>query len=200
MAATDSPKTPTWRDRTENTHTAHLQEFAGRDIEVLLLGDSMFERLKTTGKGIWTTNPAVGNAGVGGDKTQHVLWRLEQGLLKVVRPKKILLMIGTNNLESHPPEDIYEGIVAIIDRIKAEAPTCHIVLLGILPRNIGDYPKGQANHMSLTSINQKLAVLPGVEYYDFGELFNEKAELYADHVHFNKSGYQIWCQQLHKLI
>jgi hypothetical protein len=46
------------------------------------------------------------NAGVGGDKVQNVLWRLEQGLLSDFHPKLIVLQIGTNNIEQDHPEGI----------------------------------------------------------------------------------------------
>lgn len=50
------------------------------DIEVVLLGNSMLERFKTTGAATRLGNlESVWNAGCGGDKNENVLYRLEQG-------------------------------------------------------------------------------------------------------------------------
>ena len=37
------------------------------------------------------------NLGIGGDRTQHVLWRLDNGNIDGIKPKLAVLMIGTNN-------------------------------------------------------------------------------------------------------
>ena len=126
--ASASPKTikPQWKERTANTHERHLKQLregGAEASEVLLLGDSMCERWLSSGKQLWETEVMahrlrVFNAGVGGDKTQHVLWRLEEGLLgdakSSFRPQFAILLIGTNNLEGDSAEDIALGIDAIV--------------------------------------------------------------------------------------
>ena len=75
--------------------------------KLLFLGDSI-----TAGwggqKAIWTTafgeyEPA--NFGIGGDRTQHVLWRITNGELDGINPKVTVVMIGTNNIGHFPNEE-----------------------------------------------------------------------------------------------
>lgn len=186
-----------WKDRTDKTHQEHIAKYGGKQVKTLLLGDSMFERLKYH----WPENPSICNAGVGGDKTQNVLWRLEAGLLKEVTAEKIILMIGTNNLESDSAENICEGITAIIDRIKEDSPSSELVVLGILPRN--DSPSNKKMKKiseTLQAVNKWLSTNLDVSYYDHSELFSGKSELYDDHVHLNETGYKVWSEALTMLI
>lgn len=191
---------PTWRERTEATYKRHLQEYADREIDVLLLGDSMFERFRTTGKCDWSQNPKIWNAGVGGDRTEHVLWRLEQGLLQHTKPKKIILMIGTNNVPFDTPKDIYDGILSIINEIKQRSPLSKLILLAMIPRNPGVYHLADKIKTTLKEVNQKLSKLHFPDYYDFTDIFLDKTHLYSDHVHLNEAGYRVWVQQLQQIV
>ncbi len=101
---------------------------------LVFLGDSI-----TAGWGgktaIW--NEAFGkydpvNFGIGGDRAQHVLWRIENGELEVIKPKAVVLMIGTNNSGADSAEDIAKGITAIVDTIKTKQPQAKILLLAVL--------------------------------------------------------------------
>ena len=56
--------------------------------------------------------------GIGGDRTQHVLWRLENGNIDGISPKLAVLMIGTNNCGSNTPEEIAEGVEAIVKKLR----------------------------------------------------------------------------------
>src|SRR6185295_18604833 len=83
------------------------------------------------------------NFGWGGDRTQNILWRLNNGELDNVRPKIIVLLAGTNNVGKNSPsgkddprvKDITRGIKAILDVCRQKAPGAKIVLMGITPRN-----------------------------------------------------------------
>lgn len=87
-------------------------------IHIVYLGNSMLERLKTTGQGTKLGNlsskGSAFNAGCGGDKNENVLYRLEQGLYTLLKssqestatiPKTCditlwILASGTNNLHA----------------------------------------------------------------------------------------------------
>ena len=83
------------------------------------------------------------NFGWGADRTQNILWRLENGELDNVNPKIVVLLAGTNNLDNTGVPggddarvtDIARGIAAILRVIQAKAPGATIILMGIFPRN-----------------------------------------------------------------
>src|SRR5262249_29418296 len=116
-------------------HQQFLERARAGKIDLLFLGDSI-----TQG---WGQNEAwkkhygprnAANFGIGGDRTQHVLWRLDSGEIDGIAPKVVVLMIGTNNVGSNKPEEIAEGVRAIVDKLRAKLPKSKILLLGIFPR------------------------------------------------------------------
>ncbi|KAJ9657638.1 hypothetical protein H2198_004166 [Neophaeococcomyces mojaviensis] len=97
--------------RSQETHEQiHLPTLlANKPIKLLLLGDSMFERFKTTGVNtpLGPSNapyPDVFNAGVGGDRISNIIYRLgrPQGLLECLTgcggAGYVFLEMGTNDL------------------------------------------------------------------------------------------------------
>ena len=93
-------------------HQEHLARGKQSPIGVLLLGDSITEGWNQGGKNIWKNYVEKYNAanfGISGDRTQHVLWRIENGELDGISPKLVILMIGTNNIRSSAGE-ILRGI------------------------------------------------------------------------------------------
>src|SRR5678816_3254322 len=86
---------------------------------VLFLGDSITERFETDAPEVWRAHMAprlVLNAGVSGDRTEHLLWRLQHGNLAGPPPAVAIVLIGTNDLtnggNSRPAEVVAEGIRA----------------------------------------------------------------------------------------
>lgn len=173
---------------------------------LVFLGDSI-----TAGWGskaaIW--NEAFGkyvpvNFGIGGDRTQHVLWRIENGELEVIKPQAVVLMIGTNNSGADSAEDIAKGITAIVDTIKAKQPQTKILLLAVFPR--GEKPTGKlgAANEKLKQVNTTIAKLDDgktVHFLDIGGKFpvvdgNLSAEAMPDFLHLSESGYRIWADAI----
>src|SRR5215472_16748729 len=75
------------------------------------------------------------NAGVSGDRTDHLLWRLQHGNLAGPQPKAVVLLIGTNDLAyGRSPELTADGIRANLERLRQRLPEARILLLGLLPR------------------------------------------------------------------
>src|SRR5204863_5178878 len=122
----------------------------------------------------------AGNFGWGGDLTQHILWRLENGELDGVNPKIIVILAGTNNVGREPGDDrkvadITKGVKAIVDLCRKKAPRATIVLTAIFPRNdsltviptinnINDRLAkfGDGKRIRFLNINDKLANQSGV--------------------------------------
>ncbi len=174
--------------------------------QLVFLGDSI-----TAGwgrhDGIW--NEAFGkytpvNFGIGGDRTQHVLWRIENGELEVIKPKAVVLMIGTNNAGADSAEDIAKGITAIVETTRAKQPQAKILLLAIFPR--GDKPDGKLGEINekLKRVNAIVAKLDDgktVHFLDIGARFPVangalSAEAMPDFLHLSASGYQIWADAI----
>ena len=71
-----------------------------KDVDVVLMGDSLIHNWENMGLSLWESNPEgyrQFNLGYAGDRTEHVLWRIENGELEGVDPKVLILLIGTNN-------------------------------------------------------------------------------------------------------
>src|SRR5579859_6662603 len=75
------------------------------------------------------------NLGISGDRTQHVLWRLDHGEMEGLQPKAVVVMIGTNNMASNTADQIAQGVEAVCERVHQKAPDAKELLLAIFPRD-----------------------------------------------------------------
>src|SRR5438552_5420269 len=101
--AVPAMKTGPRRDQFIQRHQLLLDRAKKGDIDVLFLGDSITQGWESKGKNVWSSRYAekkAANFGIGGDKTQHVLWRIANGELDGVNPKVAVLLIGTNNAKN----------------------------------------------------------------------------------------------------
>ena len=173
--------------------------------EAVFLGDSI-----TAGwagqKDIWTKafgayTPA--NFGIGGDRTQHVLWRITNGELEApLKPKAIVLMIGTNNAGADNAEGIAKGITVIVETIRAKQPQAKILLLAVFPR--GEKASPNPHRDKLKEVNTTIAKLDdgkNIHFLDIGEKFLQPdgsltKEIMPDFLHLSAAGYQIWADAI----
>ncbi|UCC98227.1 MAG: hypothetical protein JSW66_20570, partial [Phycisphaerales bacterium] len=126
------------------------------NVDLLMIGDSITHSWENAGKKYWDKYYEPRNAvnmGFSGDRTQHVLWRLDHGHLEGISPRLAVLMIGTNNSnrDDNTAEEIGQGIVAICNRIRTKCPQTKILILAIFPR--GPEPSEQREK------NQKASLL-----------------------------------------
>lgn len=182
--------------------------------QVLFIGDSITDGWRNKDKGaldIWERNFGQYNAvnlGIGGDRTQHVLWRLENGELGVMKPKAVVLMIGTNNtgFESdkktprNTPAEIADGVTAIVSYLRKNLPGSKILLLAIFPRGEKDSPQ-RAQVAEVNKIIKNLRDGDMITYLDIGSNFLEPdgtlpREVMPDLLHPNANGYQIWADAI----
>ena len=87
---------------------ARLDAFTGKRCDIIFIGDSITDDWRYWGKEIWAAKYEPRHAlnfGIGGDKTQNVLWRLKNMPLQDLKPKVAVVMIGTNNLANTPEQD-----------------------------------------------------------------------------------------------
>ncbi len=201
-----------------NSKAAHaelLQKAKQGRIDVYFVGDSIVRRwgaldypelLANWKKNFFGWNAA--NFGWGADKTQHILWRLENGELDGVKPKVIVVLAGTNNVGSTPGgdakiADVTRGVTAIVDTCRRKAPQATIVLTGILPRNdtMSVIPE-------IRRINENLARIADgrtVRFLDLARgLADENGRLLdgmmGDGLHPTVRGYQVWADALKPLL
>jgi lysophospholipase L1-like esterase len=142
-------------------HQQKLTEIKASDqpIDILFLGDSITHAWEAEGEEYWQqhfSHPKAFNLGFAGDRTEHLLWRLQNSAVKGLSPQWVILLIGTNNaghrLDS--PEDIAAGVQAILDEIQLQLPTSKILLMAIFPRSRNtNKPMRQRVDASNTLIN-----------------------------------------------
>ncbi len=175
--------------------------------QLVFLGDSITAGWAGNGKEVWAKSfdkyqPA--NFGIGGDRTQHVLWRIENGELDGIKPKAAVIMIGTNNSGNDSAEGIAKGVTNIVQFIRKKTPGTKILLLAVFPR--GSKPDGKLNEQNekLKKVNATIAKLDdgkNVHYLDIGGNFpvtdgKLDATVMPDFLHLSAKGYQIWADAI----
>ena len=177
----------------------------GSKAQLIFIGDSITQGWEGEGKEIWAERYAkfeAVNLGIGGDRTQHVLYRLDNGNLEGLSPKAAVVMIGTNNSngEDNTAEQIAEGVRAIVQKLRSKSPSTKILLIPIFPRGENVNPqRGKINQAN--QIIQKLADGENVMWVDFGHKFiNEHGriprDIMPDYLHLSKKGYEIWADSI----
>ena len=175
------------------------------NVDLIFVGDSITQGWEGAGKEVWNryySQRKALNLGVGGDWTQHVLWRLDNGNLEGVRPKAAVVMIGTNNSGKgrHAPPEILEGVVAVVRKLQDKVPGIKVLLLGVFPRG----EKFNAQRGDLQQVNQALQKLDdgkAIFYLDFGHRLIEadgsiSKEMMRDFLHLTPKGYAIWAESI----
>jgi lysophospholipase L1-like esterase len=175
------------------------------DCDIAFIGDSITQGWEGSGKNVWQKyygKRKCLNFGVGGDRTQNVLWRFEHGQLDGIKPKVAVLMIGTNNSnrDEYTEADILEGVQAIVKQIRARLPETKIILVGIFPRGKGF----STQRGKILQVNQALAkVADGKTIYwvDFGlQLIKADGSIskaiMPDYLHLSERGYEIWAEAI----
>ncbi len=174
--------------------------------QLVFLGDSITAGWAGNGKDVWAKafngyTPA--NFGIGGDRTQHVLWRIENGELDGgIKPKAVVLMIGTNNSGSDSAEGIAKGVTAIVKTIRAKQPQAKILLLAVFPR--GEKASPNPGRDKLKQVNDIIAKLDdnkNVFFLDIGGKFLQpdgslSKDIMPDFLHLSAAGYQIWADAI----
>lgn len=125
------------KDGWDAEHNQNVSLTNNADINVVLVGDSIIKGLRRYPR-IWRKYFAPLkslNFGIGGDRTQHVLWRLQNGEMEC-DPKVVVVLCGTNNIDKNSPSEITQGILAIVDYIRKKKPNASIIVCGILPRDL----------------------------------------------------------------
>lgn len=180
-----------------------------KDLDILLIGNSITQgwgggRMLTTYKpGQVAANSHFKNlnwvsAGISGDRTEHILWRIENGHYNTNKPKLVVLAIGVNNFPFNTAEEIVLGIENVVELMEVTFPKSKILLLGPLPTGLradsDRRKKHDAIHKSIVHLGDKLSV----HYFNTVSLFSDEKgnlnEMYysGDGIHLKPEGYSAW--------
>jgi len=189
------------------------------DVELLMIGDSITHGWEGAGKEVWDkyyANRKILNDGFSGDRTEHVLWRLQHSPLDAIHPKAITIMIGTNNIGhgSSSPKETAEGIRAIVDLLQKQYPDAKIFVLYVFPRNDtplrdsmrNDNPDLGAKVREINSyLPEMVGKLKNVTLVDIGYLFLDEngtlpKSIMPDLLHPNAEGYEIWAKAVEPIL
>ncbi|WP_269523329.1 GDSL-type esterase/lipase family protein [Coraliomargarita parva] len=201
-AATATPKQP-WIDR----HNRIVKETLQKKPDLVFLGDSITDGWDNHGLAVWKQhfgqyNPV--NQGIAGDRTEHVLWRVKNGALGGnIQPKLVVLMIGTNN--SNEPEQIAEGVGAIIAKIRERCPQTKVLLLDIFPRGESPDNRGRIRNDAVNALLPRYANDQTVFWLPIGHQFLEpdgtlSKAIMPDYLHPRKAGYEIWAKAIDSMV
>ncbi len=185
-------------------HASFVKTAKEGKAELVFLGDSITAGWNGS-KPIW--EKAFGackpvNFGIGGDRTQHVLWRITNGELDGIKPKAVVLMIGTNNSGNDSAEGIAKGITVIVKTIREKQPQAKILLLAVFPRGEKASPNPQRD--KLKEVNATIAKLDdgkNIHFLDIGGKFLQPdgsltKDIMPDFLHLTAAGYQIWADAI----
>lgn len=198
-----------WWKTLNETFNARAKEGAEKgDIDLIFLGDSITFGWQREGAKVWDEyygkRHAV-NFGIGGDRTQHVLWRVQNGNLNGLAhpkaghaPRLLVLMIGTNNSNGNDntAAEIGAGVKACIAAIREKLPETRILLLSVFPRGEKPNPQREKN-AEASRIAAGAADGKMVFSMDIGDSFLEPdgtltKEIMPDSLHLSEEGYRRW--------
>lgn len=186
------------------THQDYVKRASQGKVNLVFFGDSLtqwwdwqdFKRRYNPLRGV--------NFAIGGDKTQNLLWRIQNGEMEGISPKLAVVLIGTNNLGSDSSAQIAEGIKAVVTSIQEKSPTTKVLLLGIFPRGWD----GKQFQKKIGTINSTIARLDDgemVRYADLGRHLLEpdgtlSREVSSDSLHLKAAGYRRWATAMQPLL
>jgi lysophospholipase L1-like esterase len=188
-------------------HAQYVKRAHEGNVDVLFLGDSI-----TYGWHRWAQKlfderygPRAANFGVDGDRIEHVLWRIENGELDGIKPKVIVLLIGTNNSNVDDGTLIAAGVKNLIDQIHKRTPTSKFLVLSIFPRAKPDDKKQMPRIDQANPLIAKLDNGTTVRVLDLRPEFvgpdgKLKADLFHDQLHPNAAGYQVWADTMQPVL
>lgn len=195
-------------------HQAVMELGKQGPVDVVMLGDSILHYWAgapkapiVRGEASWNElfqEKKVVNLGFGWDRVENALWRVQNGELKELKPAKVILLIGTNNLQLNSAGEIRMGIEALCQAIHKQLPQTSIHVIGILPRTLPANILARPAEVN-QQLHQHLAGMPRVHFYDMSAVFLDEekklnSKLFSDGLHPNEAGYQRLAQALRPIV
>ena len=176
----------------------------GKQIHLVFYGDSItYGWSLKEGINTWKQyygNLSAVNYGIGGDRTEQLVYRISNGEVEGLNPKVVVLKIGTNNMGRNTAEDIAHGVKAVIDLLHKKLSNTNVLLLAILSRNTLNDKVKQVNNLLAKYENGK-----SVRYFNMNSHFENSNgtihnDLFRDGVHLTEKGYKVWAQTMDSLL
>ena len=182
-------------------HRSYVEQTKNKKFDLCFLGDSIIDMWPRDLFGKYYGKYNVVNFGIGGDRCENVLWRLENGELKGTSPRVIVLLIGTNNSGMNTAREIAYGITAVVKALRAGCPKSKILLLAVFPKKDMPLEKTKAINAIVAKLDDKKMI----RYLDIGHGLldkdnNIKEGVLKDVVHLTRKGYEIWAKAMNPLL
>ena len=203
LAATPVAQDAAWTaDWWHKRHRDKREEASKRDIDLVFIGDSITHSWENDGASVWRKFYRKRNAlnlGFSGDRTEHVLWRLQNGAIDNMSPSLVVVMIGTNNTghRMDPAAHTADGIQRIVAECRKRLPDAQVLVLGVFPRHHSPHNEMRLRNVAINELLLDLDQLEHVHYLDLGERFVNadgtlRDDLMPDLLHLNRNGYRAW--------
>ncbi|MDG2222261.1 MAG: sulfatase-like hydrolase/transferase [Rubripirellula sp.] len=176
------------------------------NVDLAFIGDSITQGWEGRGKQVWEKHYGSRNAinlGIGGDRTEHVIWRLTHGNLGKIKPKVAVVMIGTNNTGhfDQDPQEVAAGVQRILEILAERLPETKIVLHGIFPRGPNSLDLKRLNNVAINQHIRRFADGDRVHYLEVGDQFlapdgTISKAIMPDLLHLSTEGYERWAKAL----
>ena len=184
----------------------NMENSEAKDIQVVFLGDSITQAWEDEGKSVWDKHFAsLGalNWGYSGDRTEHLIWRLQNGEIQRVNPKAAVILIGTNNTghNQSPAAETIAGIRQILGDLSWKWPDTNIIIMSVFPRGAAaDDPLRKLND-EINAQLKNLADGKHIHLLDINANFMDSIgtlnkELFPDLLHLSPAAYEIWAEAL----
>jgi len=192
----------------KDRHLRFNKRVSEGNVDLIFIGDSITSGWETRGPKVWQEFYGHRNAvnlGIGGDRTQHVLWRLQNGNIDGISPQAAVVMIGTNNSRDNTSAQIAEGVKVIIELLRTRLPETKILLLAIFPRGANEADARRQVNQRVNAIISRLDDGNHVHFLDIGSRFmNEDGVLTRgmapDLLHLDEQGYRIWAESIEPVL
>jgi lysophospholipase L1-like esterase len=203
-------KASDWIPSWDGCHEYYCSLAKKGGLDLVFMGDSLTwgwtqnRDVWNRGRGVWDRHYGKLKAaqfGIIGDTTQNLLYRIGDGELDGISPKVVVLLIGANNLDAWPAQDIADGVGTVVKAIRQKAPATKVLLLGIFPLHREVTPTRQ-KIKDVNAIISKIADGDMVRFLDIGDKFvssdgTELDGLYQpDGCHLEKDGYEMWASSI----
>lgn len=197
------PRDGNWMKRHESMNA----RVAEGNVDLVFIGDSITQGWEGAGREVWAefyNDRNAVNLGISGDRTQHVIWRLENGNLAGIAPKLAVIMIGTNNSGDNTPEQIAAGVKVIVDRIHENSAETKILILATFPRgaNAEDARRkvNEASNAIVSGYANDFVTFLDIGPSFLGEDGSLSTEIMPDLLHLSPQGYRIWAESIEEKV